>query len=85
MPEAILGDVVGKGLDGWSFRCLIFEMLVGRSLFVGLQNLEGKPYDEITNEEHLCQIWDVVGPFPQSLRDKSLKIDGMLKRQTKNL
>ena len=50
-------------------------MLVGRPLFVGLQNLEGKPYDEITNDEHLCQIWDVIGPFPQSLREKWRRAD----------
>lgn len=75
-PEAILDDVVGKGLDVWCFGCLIFEMLVGRPLFVGLQNLEGKPYDEITNDEHLYQIWDVFGPFPQSLREKWRRADG---------
>ncbi|KAH7184530.1 kinase-like domain-containing protein [Fusarium flagelliforme] len=74
-PEAILGDVVGKGLDIWCFGCLIFEMLVGRPLFVGLQSLEGKAYDEITNDEHLCQIWDVIGLFPQSLREKWRRAD----------
>ncbi|RBR20298.1 uncharacterized protein FIESC28_05262 [Fusarium coffeatum] len=74
-PEVIVDDVVGKGLDVWCFGCLIFEMLVGCPLFVGLQNLEGKPYDEITNDEHLCQIWDVIGPFPQSLREKWRRAD----------
>lgn len=74
-PEAILGDVVGKGLDIWCFGCLIFEMLVERPLFVGLQSLEGKAYDEITNDEHLCQIWNVIGPFPQSLREKWRRAD----------
>jgi len=48
-PEAILGDVVGKGLDIRCFGCLTFGMLVGRPLLVGLQSLEGKAYDEISD------------------------------------
>ncbi|KAM0242289.1 hypothetical protein ACHAP5_007229 [Fusarium lateritium] len=74
-PEAILGDYLGKGIDIWCIGCLVFEMVVGRPLFVGIQSLEGQSYDEISNDEHLVQLWDVIGPLPKSLREKWRRAD----------
>lgn len=50
-------------------------MLLGRSLFVDVQSLEGKPYDEISNDEHLIQLWEVIGPLPESLLAKWRRAD----------
>ncbi|KAF5009194.1 hypothetical protein FDECE_4559 [Fusarium decemcellulare] len=74
-PETILGEDLGKGIDIWSFGCLVFEMIVGRSLFVGVQPLEGKSYDEISNDEHLIQLWEVIGPLPKPLLSKWRRAD----------
>ena len=45
-------------------------MLSGRSLFVRKQSLVGKPFDEISNGEHLIQLWKVIGPLPEPLLAK---------------
>ncbi|KAJ3544981.1 hypothetical protein NM208_g2747 [Fusarium decemcellulare] len=74
-PETILGENLDKGIDIWSFGCLVFEMIVGRSLFVGVQPLEGKSYDEISNDEHLIQLWEVIGPLPKPLLSKWRRAD----------
>lgn len=74
-PEIILGDRLGTAIDIWSFGCLVFEMLMGRSLFVNLQSLDGKPYDEISNDEHLIQLWEVIGPLPEPLLVKWRRAD----------
>jgi serine/threonine protein kinase len=34
-PEVLRGKGYGFSCDWWSFGCLLFEMLVGRSLFAG--------------------------------------------------
>ncbi|KAF5707131.1 CMGC SRPK kinase [Fusarium globosum] len=74
-PEIIRGGYVGKGIDIWAFGCLIFEMIIGRPLFVGIQSLEGQDYDETSNDEHLIQLWEVIGPLPKPLREKWRRAD----------
>ncbi|KAF5002751.1 hypothetical protein FGRMN_148 [Fusarium graminum] len=74
-PEAIFNDLLGRGIDIWSLGCIIFEMIIGRPLFVGVQSLEGKSYDETSNDEHLIQIWEVIGPLPKPLLEKWRRAD----------
>ncbi|KAF5596713.1 CMGC SRPK kinase [Fusarium pseudocircinatum] len=69
-PEIILGGRVGKGIDIWAFGCMIFEMVIGRPLFVAIQALEGQDYDETSNDEHLIQLWEVIGPLPKPMREE---------------
>ncbi|KAF5649672.1 CMGC SRPK kinase [Fusarium sp. NRRL 52700] len=69
-PETILDERLGKGIDIWAFGCLVFEMLTGRPLFVAIQSLEGEDYDETSNDEHLIQLWEVIGPLPKRLLEK---------------
>ncbi|KAI5865652.1 kinase-like protein [Durotheca rogersii] len=66
-PETILGLSVGKEIDIWCFGCLVFELLTGQQLFVRIQPLEGDEYDEQINDEHLCQISDVIGRLPEHM------------------
>ncbi|RYC86324.1 hypothetical protein BFJ63_vAg10847 [Fusarium oxysporum f. sp. narcissi] len=75
-PEIILGGLLCKGIDIWAFGCLIFEMIFGRPLFVAIQSLEGQDYDETSNDEHLIQLWEVIGPLPKSLLEKWRRADG---------
>ncbi|KAL5590979.1 hypothetical protein FOBRF1_014536 [Fusarium oxysporum] len=74
-PEIILGGLLGKGIDIWAFGCLIFEMIFGRPLFVAIQSLEGQDYDEASNDEHLIQLWEVIGPLPKPLLEKWRRAD----------
>ncbi|KAF5681390.1 CMGC SRPK kinase [Fusarium denticulatum] len=74
-PETILNERLGKGIDIWAFGCLIFDMIVGRPLFVAIQSLEGEDYDETSNDEHLIQLWEVVGPLPKPLLQRWRRAD----------
>ncbi|KAF4951191.1 hypothetical protein FGADI_7682 [Fusarium gaditjirri] len=74
-PETILGEHLGKGIDIWALGCLIFEMIFGRPLFVAIQSLEGEDYDETSNDEHLIQLWEVIGPLPKPLLEKWRRAD----------
>ncbi|KAF4503417.1 CMGC SRPK kinase [Fusarium agapanthi] len=74
-PEIILGERLGKSIDIWAFGCLVFEMIVGRPLFVAIQSLEGEDYDETSNDEHLIQLWEVIGPLPKPLLEKWRRAD----------
>lgn len=85
-PETILcGGALplGKGIDLWAFGCLVFELLTARPLFVGLEALDGdEQADEETNDEHLIQLSEVLGPLPAELalrwrrRDRHYGADG---------
>ena len=69
-PETVLGLPIGRGIDIWCVGCLIFEFLTGHPLFVGLESLEGNAYDEQTNDEHLIQLSEVLGPLPSEIFSK---------------
>ncbi|KAH6631052.1 kinase-like domain-containing protein [Chaetomium sp. MPI-SDFR-AT-0129] len=66
---------IGKAIDTWAFGCLIFELLTGRPLFIRLEALDGGDDDgeadtegnEQTNDEHLIQLSEVLGPLPAGL------------------
>lgn len=60
---------IGKGIDTWAFGCLVFELLTGSPLFVRLEGLDGDGAegDEQTNDEHLIQMSEVLGPLPAAL------------------
>ena len=70
-PEAILITAqipFGKGVDIWAFGCLVFELLTGRALFMRLESLDGYAgSDEQTNDEHLIQVSEILGPLPEAL------------------
>ncbi|KAH6847670.1 kinase-like domain-containing protein [Chaetomium sp. MPI-CAGE-AT-0009] len=70
-PESILRNAqvpLGKGIDIWAFGCLVFELLTGRQIFVGLEGLDGhEASDEGINDEHLIQLSEVLGPLPAGL------------------
>jgi serine/threonine protein kinase len=74
-PETILNERLGKGIDIWAIGCLIFEMIFGRPLFVATQSLEGEDYDETSNDEHLIQLWEVIGPLPKPFLEKWRRAD----------
>lgn len=84
-PETILRGTLpwGRGIDLWAFGCLMFELLTGRTLFVRLEALDGyEESDEDTNDDHLVQLSEVLGPLPAELalrwrhRDQYYDLDG---------
>ncbi|KAK1999779.1 serine/threonine-protein kinase SRPK3 [Colletotrichum falcatum] len=63
-PEVILGEPLGTGIDIWSFGCLLFAFITGRSLF------ELPPFgfsDETLKDKHLIQMSEIIQPLPESL------------------
>ncbi|EWZ29539.1 CMGC/SRPK protein kinase [Fusarium oxysporum Fo47] len=40
--------------------------------------LEGQDYDETSNDEHLIQLWEVIGPLPKPLLEKWRRADQYL-------
>lgn len=62
-PELIFGDKPSKDQDVWSFGCLLFEFITGRTLFVVVHS---EDYDE-DNDDHLLQFFDILGKLPEFL------------------
>ena len=61
-PENILGMQLNCGIDMWSFGCILVEMLIGRPIFI--------PIDE---RELLEQIITRIGILPQNMIEQSQK------------
>ena len=69
-PEIIFNLPLGKEMDIWCFGCLVFELLTGRALFLWLDSLSGGASDEVTNDEHLIQLSEILGPLPGDMLSK---------------
>ncbi|KAK4115032.1 kinase-like protein [Canariomyces notabilis] len=72
-PETILGgpSPPGKGIDIWSFGCLMLELLTTRYLCTGLEGVaDDEEYGEYTNDEHVIQLSEVLGPLPEELASR---------------
>jgi len=68
-PELILHqhERFGCGIDMWSFGCLMFEFLTGRTLFaVGMLGHNQKEQED-ADDDHLIQLNDVIRPLPDSM------------------
>ena len=63
-PETILGMKLTCGIDMWSFGCILIEMLIGRTIFT--------PIDEL---ELLEQIRQRMGMPPLHMIEQSEKRD----------
>ncbi|GFY39809.1 putative protein kinase C delta type homolog [Trichonephila inaurata madagascariensis] len=75
-PEIILGQLYNQSVDWWSFGVLLFEMLVGKSPFIG--------FDE---DELLWSICNEEPPYPRTLPKKAKDIleNLLLKTPSKRL
>ena len=62
-PELVFENKINKDQDIWSFRCLIFELLTNRPLFLvcSMRN------DERIDDNHFLQFYDILGPLPSRL------------------
>jgi serine/threonine protein kinase len=63
-PELILRQSFGAGIDIWSFGCLMFEFLTGRTLFALMMLRHDQKEQDDTDDDHLIQINDVIRPLP---------------------
>lgn len=60
-PEAIIVADYDESTDLWSFACMVFELLTGDYLFDPSSSSKfGK------DDDHLAQIWELVGDFPKN-------------------
>lgn len=66
VPEEVLCRPLGTGIDIWAFGCLIYELVASRQLFC-VEQLEGGSLDEMTNDDHLMQMNEILGFMPPSL------------------
>jgi len=62
-PEVLLGARWGPSADIWSVACVLFELLAGGDYLFDPQ--AGSRYSK--DEDHIAQIIELVGDFPQSL------------------
>ncbi|KAH9986830.1 kinase-like domain-containing protein [Russula compacta] len=62
-PEVLLGARWGPSADIWSVACVLFELLAGGDYLFDPQ--AGSRYSK--DEDHIAQIMELVGEFPQSL------------------
>ncbi|KAH9992815.1 kinase-like domain-containing protein [Russula vinacea] len=62
-PEVLLGARWGPSADIWSVACVLFELLAGGDYLFDPQ--AGSRYSK--DEDHIAQIIELVGEFPQSL------------------
>ncbi|KAH7110901.1 serine protein kinase [Dendryphion nanum] len=68
-PELILHRQFDRGIDLWSFGCLVFEIIAGKALFVVMQFGHDQKDEEEADDEHLLQLNDIIGPLPDSIID----------------
>ncbi|KAK6505670.1 hypothetical protein TWF481_007562 [Arthrobotrys musiformis] len=69
-PELILNSPpLDTYIDIWSFGCLMFEMLVGRKLFLMMPPMPGSNIDNC-NDEHLLKMHEILGPLPEDIHAK---------------
>ncbi|KAF2847505.1 kinase-like protein [Plenodomus tracheiphilus IPT5] len=67
-PELILRQKnFGPGIDIWSFGCLMFEFLTGRTLFALMMLGHDQKEQDDTDDDHLVQLNDVIRPLPDSM------------------
>ncbi|KAI0255198.1 kinase-like domain-containing protein [Lactifluus subvellereus] len=62
-PEVLLGARWGPSADIWSVACVLFELLAGGDYL--FDPAAGSRYSK--DEDHIAQIIELVGEFPQSL------------------
>jgi serine/threonine protein kinase len=68
-PELIFRQPFGSGIDIWSFGCLMFEFLTGRTLFaVGVYGRSQKD-EEHADDDHIIQLNDVIRPLPDLIME----------------
>ncbi|KAF1918241.1 kinase-like domain-containing protein [Ampelomyces quisqualis] len=66
-PELILRQPFGPAIDIWSFGCLMFEFLTGRTLFALMMLSHDEKEQNDTDDDHLIQLNDILGPLPDSM------------------
>ncbi|KAF2805871.1 serine protein kinase [Mytilinidion resinicola] len=66
-PELILHQPFGCGIDMWSFGCLVFEILTGRSLFAVMMLGKDQEEQDDADDDHLTQLNDIIQPLPDPI------------------
>jgi len=69
-PEAFLGAPWGPSVDIWSLGCLVIEFVKGHVAFPGSASKKGTWTSE---DDHLAQHMEVLGPMPAELLKRGTK------------
>ena len=71
-PEIVLDCPIDHKIDIWTFGCLVFQLITGRSLFA-VSSWAAPTADDPqaeSNDDHLLQMIDMLGMLPPTLREK---------------
>ncbi|KAG8624535.1 hypothetical protein KVT40_007602 [Elsinoe batatas] len=75
-PELILGHhPITTGIDVWAIGCLIYEFLTGEALFVVASWGQDQSDLEETDDDHISQLHDILGPLPEDLKAAWPRLD----------
>ena len=59
-----------QNIDIWSFGCLLYQFVIGRSMFNTLPLPQSPDRQEHIDDAHLLDMIDLLGPMPSQLLSK---------------
>lgn len=69
-PEVVFKAPFDQSIDIWSFGCLLYEFVIGRSLFNLPPILLSSESQNQIDDAHLLEMIELLGPLPSQLLSK---------------
>ena len=69
-PEVVLKAPFDQTIDIWSFGCLLYEFVIGRSMFDTPPLPPSPDRQDLIDDGHLLDMIELLGPLPSQLLSK---------------